>query len=56
MEWTDADQSNQQAIGRGIRENRERLNRTQEAFAERHGITPRYLQMIEAGERMPSEL
>jgi len=56
MEWTDAYQSHQQAICRGIRENRERLNLTQEMFAERHGIMPRYLQMIEAGERMPYAL
>jgi len=38
-------------LGRRIAELRADSNRTQEQLAEQLGVTPRYLQMVEAGEQ-----
>lgn len=42
-------------VGSVIRKWREeRLKLTEEKFAERYGISPRFLRMIQAGQRLPS--
>lgn len=41
-------------VGRNVHKLRSATNLTQEAFAEAVGVSPRYIQGIEAGKRLPS--